>query len=67
MDSYLLWLIIGAVLVLEGLPYFLFPEGTKKFYEQIKGTDSKVLRTVGLVTITIGLLIVYMVKSEICK
>ena len=67
MNSNLLLLILGAIFVVEGLPYFLFPDATKRFYEQIKGTDSNILRTIGLVTITIGLLIVYMVKSEVCK
>lgn len=54
-------------MVVEGIPYFLFPEKTKKLYDLIKGTDSKVLRVMGFIIIAAGLVIVYLVRSDICK
>ena len=67
MNSYLILLIIGSVMVIEGLPYFLFPERTKKFYKKIESADIRALRAVGLIIISIGLAIVFLVKSKICE
>jgi len=65
MNIYLLLLIFGAVLVLEGLPYFLFPEKLKNFYKQIEKTDPNALRAIGFVTLMLGLLIVYFVRGKV--
>jgi len=54
-------------MVIEGLPYFLFPEKIKKFYKQIEISSAKILRLMGLIAIIIGLMIVCFVKSKICK
>lgn len=67
MKSYLIILIIGSIMVIEGLPYFLFPEKIKTYLMQIQQLDSKVLRILGLVFIILGLALVYMVKSKICQ
>lgn len=65
MNIYLLLLILGAVLVLEGLPYFLFPDKLKSFYKQIEKTDPNTLRTIGFVTLVVGLLIVYIARGKV--
>jgi len=65
MKIYLFFLILGAVLVLEGLPYFLFPHKLKSFYQQIEKTDTATLRIIGFVTLAVGLLIVYLVKGKV--
>ena len=65
MNIYLLFLIFGAVLVLEGLPYFLFPEKLKDFYQQIEKADPNVLRTIGFMLLMVGLLIVYLTKGKV--
>lgn len=54
-------------MVIEGLPYFLFPDKTKKFYDQIRAADSKLLRVIGFSIIAFGLVIVYLVRGDICK
>jgi uncharacterized protein YjeT (DUF2065 family) len=65
MNINLLFLIFGAVLVLEGLPYFLFPEKLKEFYQQIEKADPGVLRTIGFMLLMLGLLIVYLTKGKV--
>jgi uncharacterized protein YjeT (DUF2065 family) len=67
MKPQLIILIIGSIMVIEGLPYFLFPEKIKNYLMQIQQLDSKVLRLLGLVFIIVGLGLVYMVKSKICQ
>jgi uncharacterized protein YjeT (DUF2065 family) len=67
MNINILFLILGSIMVIEGLPYFLFPEKIKKFYKQIEISSAKILRLMGLIAIIIGLIIVYLVKSKICK
>ena len=51
--------VIGMVLVLEGLPYFAFPEKIKNLYMKIKETPDSSLRMFGFMAIVIGLLLVY--------
>ncbi len=51
--------VIGMVLVLEGLPYFAFPEKIKTLYMKIKETPDSNLRVFGFMAIVIGLLLVY--------
>ena len=51
--------VIGMVLVLEGLPYFAFPEKIKSLYMKIKETPDSSLRMFGFMAIVIGLLLVY--------
>ena len=67
MNINLLLLILGSIMVIEGLPYFLFPERIKKFYKNIESTDIKALRFMGFIIISIGLIVVFLVKSKICK
>ncbi len=62
----LLLLIFGSILVMEGLPYFLFPAKVKKFYEQIRNAEAGVLRAAGFMLMVVGLIIVYVVKSKVC-
>jgi len=54
-------------LVIEGIPYLLFPEKIKKFYMQIEETDNKKLRIMGLIISLIGLFLVYIFRSKICQ
>jgi uncharacterized protein YjeT (DUF2065 family) len=58
--------ILGTILVIEGIPYLLFPAGIKKFYKGIESTDNKALRVIGLGASLIGLLLVYIFGSKIC-
>lgn len=51
--------VIGMVLVLEGLPYFAFPEKLKSLYVKLLETSDTNLRMLGFLAIIIGLLLVY--------
>ena len=51
--------VIGMVLVLEGLPYFAFPEKIKSLYVKIQETSDASLRMFGFVAMVFGLLLVY--------
>ena len=51
--------VIGMVLVLEGLPYFAFPEKLKILYLKMLETSDTSLRMAGFLAMVIGLLLVY--------
>jgi len=52
--------ILGMVLIIEGLPYFTFPEKMKALMEKIPQMPTQWLRAFGLISTTIGLLIIYL-------
>lgn len=56
--------VIGMVLVLEGLPYFAFPEKLKSLYLKMLETSDTNLRMVGFLAMVIGLLLVYFGTSS---
>ncbi len=51
--------VIGMVMIVEGLPYFAFPEKMKKMVQMILSFDDTNLRKFGLVLMLAGLGIVY--------
>jgi uncharacterized protein YjeT (DUF2065 family) len=51
--------VIGMVLVLEGIPYFAFPEKIKSLYLKIQETSDANLRMFGFAAMAFGLLLVY--------
>jgi uncharacterized protein YjeT (DUF2065 family) len=55
--------VIGMVLVLEGLPYFAFPEKLKSLYLKIQETSDTNLRMLGFLAMVVGLLFVYLGTS----
>jgi uncharacterized protein YjeT (DUF2065 family) len=55
--------VIGMVLVLEGLPYFAFPEKLKSLYLKIQEASDTNLRMLGFLAMVIGLLFVYLGTS----
>ena len=55
--------VIGLVLIIEGSPYFLFPEKLKKFLEQIINISDGYLRVFGLVVMLAGLVVLYLSKN----
>ena len=54
---------LGLVLIIEGVPYFLFPNGVKRLLAQIPEVDSRLLRLAGLVAIVLGMIIVYVARK----
>lgn len=53
----------GLFLVLEGLVYGCFPNGVKKMAEEIQSIANETLRTFGLVSVIVGLLIIWFMLS----
>ena len=55
----LILLVVGLVLIIEGLPYFAFPDRIKVYLMKILETPSSTLRTIGFASIIAGAVLVY--------
>ena len=54
-----LWVALGLVLVIEGLMPALNPKAFKKTMSTIRELDEGSLRVMGLISMTIGAIVVY--------
>jgi uncharacterized protein YjeT (DUF2065 family) len=54
--------VIGMVMIIEGIPYFLFPEKMKIWVQKVLQMPDAVLRATGLSLMIIGLLLIFIVK-----
>jgi uncharacterized protein YjeT (DUF2065 family) len=54
--------LIGLLMVVEGLPYFAFPEKMQALMRQIEKMNPDYLRLVGLVSTLVGLVICYIAQ-----
>ncbi|MDM8542652.1 DUF2065 domain-containing protein [Desulfococcaceae bacterium HSG7] len=55
--------VIGMVMIVEGLPYFAFPEKMKTWIKQIIEIQDGALRRFGLMLMLIGLGLIYIGKQ----
>ena len=55
----LFFCVLGMVMIIEGLPYFAFPEKMKYWIQKIAATPDGSLRRFGLVLMGLGLFLVY--------
>ncbi len=55
-------IVLGVVLIVEGVPWFLSPRRTKRMLSELFRMNDNALRVLGLVFMLVGLLIVYLVK-----
>ncbi|UCH21607.1 MAG: DUF2065 domain-containing protein [Deltaproteobacteria bacterium] len=55
--------VIGMVLIIEGFPYFAFPEKMKSWFNKILEVPDATLRKLGFVFMLIGLGLVYVGKK----
>jgi uncharacterized protein YjeT (DUF2065 family) len=55
--------LIGLLLVVEGVPYFAFPERMKKWMIMIQETPDSQLRAIGFLAMCAGLVLVYFFRS----
>ncbi|MBW1785402.1 MAG: DUF2065 domain-containing protein [Deltaproteobacteria bacterium] len=55
--------LLGMVLIVEGIPYFAFPDKMKKWMALIQETSDRQLRVMGLAAMGIGLIVVYLFKA----
>lgn len=58
----LLILLVGMVLVLEGLPYVAAPEAMREWLAKLSEMPAGQLRAMGLIAMVIGLLICFVVQ-----
>ena len=52
--------VLGMVLIVEGLPYFAFPEKIKAWLVKVSEIPATQLRTFGFLAICIGMVLVYL-------
>jgi hypothetical protein len=55
--------VVGLVLIIEGLPYFAFPEKIKSYLKKVYEISDNTLRLVGLLSVIAGLILVYFGKK----
>jgi hypothetical protein len=55
--------VLGMVFVIEGLPYFTFPDKIKLYLLKLTEIPDSTLRIMGAVAIVIGLVLVYFGNS----
>ena len=51
---------LGLMMVLEGIPYFCFPQKVKLFAQKLPEIPDSTLRVVGFFLMMIGLLVVFL-------
>ena len=54
--------VIGMVMIIEGLPYFAFPHRMKAWIHKVLELPEKNLRTFGFLLMLVGLVMVYVGK-----
>ncbi|MFZ3048917.1 MAG: DUF2065 domain-containing protein [Desulfatirhabdiaceae bacterium] len=55
--------VMGMVMIVEGLPYFAFPEKMKVWLERLQEMPNGVMRKVGFFMMLAGLSLVYLGKG----
>ncbi len=55
--------VIGMVMIVEGLPYFAFPDKMKNWIQQVIEIPDGALRKFGLVLMLVGLGLIYFGKQ----
>ncbi len=55
--------VLGMVMIVEGLPYFAFPEKMKFWIQNMLEMTDSTLRGMGLVLMVIGLLLIYIGRA----
>jgi len=54
--------VLGLVLIIEGLPYFVVPEKMKEVLAKIPQVPAAILRIFGITAIIAGVLLVFIAK-----
>lgn len=58
----LLFCLIGLLLVVEGIPYFAFPDKMKKWMSMIQEVPDFQLRVIGFVSMCVGVILAYLFR-----
>jgi uncharacterized protein len=56
--------VLGMVMIVEGLPYFAFPDKMKSWIEKIREMQPGALRRFGFILMLVGLGLVYMGRTR---
>ena len=56
--------VVGMVMILEGLPYFAFPQGIKRWLVKVSEMETAHLRTFGLIAMCAGMVLVYLAQRS---
>lgn len=56
--------VLGMVLIIEGLPYFAFPEKLKLYLTKIMEIPDGTLRILGLISMIAGLILIFFGRME---
>ena len=56
------FVVIGMVMIIEGLPYFAFPQRMKNWIHKVLELPDKSLRAFGFLLMLVGLVMVYFGK-----
>ena len=51
--------VLGMIFIIEGLPYFIFPERLKIYLAKITTMPESTLRFLGISVIIVGLILLY--------
>jgi uncharacterized protein YjeT (DUF2065 family) len=51
--------VLGMVLVVEGLPYFAFPDKIKSYLRKLTDIPDTTLRIMGFAAVIVGIILVY--------
>lgn len=51
--------VLGLVFIIEGLPYFVFPEKLKVYLAKIMTLPDSMLRFIGISSMILGLILLY--------
>jgi len=52
--------VVGGIMVIEGLPYFVFPEKMKMWIQKLQEVPPDTLQKFGFAIVIIGFFLVYM-------
>jgi len=56
--------LIGLVLIIEGVPYIVWPEAMQAWFRQLAEAEPDMLRTIGLTALAIGLLLCFIARRS---
>jgi len=51
--------VMGMVLIIEGIPYFAFPDKIKSYLRKLTDMPDTTLRIIGAIAVVVGLFLVY--------
>jgi len=54
--------VLGLIFIIEGLPYFVFPEKLKGYLAKIMTLPDSTLRFIGISSMILGLILLYFGK-----